>query len=57
MWTHARLQVVRKVQHYRKATIAKMPNLRYLDDSPVFPKDRRLAEAFLRGGLEVRRLP
>ena len=44
--------VVRKIPHYRKMTISRMPHLNYLDDSPVFAKDRRLAEAFARGGLE-----
>ena len=32
-----------------------MENLNYLDDSPVFPKDRRLAVAFVTGGLEAER--
>lgn len=32
-----------------------MPELRYLDDSPVFPEDRRYAEAFAEGGLEKER--
>ena len=44
--------VVHKIPHYRKMTISRMPHLNYLDDSPVFAKDRRLAEAFARGGLE-----
>eukprot|EP00854_Cymbomonas_tetramitiformis_P023518 gene23518-28474_t len=48
--------VVRKVSHYRKTFIAKMPSLNYMDDMPVFPKERRLAEAFLRGGLEEEKL-
>ena len=29
-----------------------MDRLNYLDDSPVFPKDRRLAAAWLKGGVE-----
>ncbi|GLC45999.1 hypothetical protein PLESTF_000747100 [Pleodorina starrii] len=36
--------------HYRKTLLARMPALNYLDDSPVFPKDRRLAAAFVVGG-------
>lgn len=37
-------------RHYRKTLLARMPSLNYLDDSPVFPKDRRLAMAFVDGG-------
>lgn len=35
--------------------LASMANLKYLDDSPCFEKDRRLALAFLRGGVAVER--
>lgn len=42
-------------RHYRKHLLAKMPQLNYLDESPCFPKDRRLAEAFLEGGVEAER--
>lgn len=40
---------------YRKRLLAGMPNLNYLDESPCFPKDRQLAEAFMAGGLEAER--
>lgn len=42
-------------RHYRKVLLATMPTLNYLDDMPVFPKDRRLAVAFAAGGMEAER--
>ena len=41
--------VVNKVRNYRKRLIAMLPNLKYLDDRPVFENDRRCAEAFVQG--------
>ena len=41
----------KKIRNYRKVMIAKLPNLKYLDDRPVFGEDRRYAEAFKRGGI------
>lgn len=38
-------------RHYRKMMMARMPHLNYLDDSPCFPKDRRMAVAFMEGGV------
>ncbi|KAL7056532.1 hypothetical protein AAHC03_021072 [Spirometra sp. Aus1] len=43
---------VRKVKNYRKNFINQCAQLTYLDDRPVFAKDRACAEAFYRGGLE-----
>ena len=43
------------IPSYRKTVIAKLPNLKYLDDRPVFVEDRRHAEAWYRGGIEEER--
>lgn len=43
------------IKNYRKTIVAKISNLKYLDDRPVFPEDRRHAEAFARGGIEEER--
>jgi dynein assembly factor 1 len=40
---------------YRKAMIVKIKDLLYLDDRPVFPEDRRRAEAYMRGGWDEER--
>lgn len=45
----------KKIPNYRKGITAYCKNLKYLDDRPVFPEDRRAAEAFNRGGLEEER--
>ena len=44
--------VVSEVPSYRKTLVSGMTRLNYLDDSPVFPEDKRLAAAWLRGGVE-----
>lgn len=44
-----------KIPGYRKTIIAKIKSLTYLDDRPVFPEDRRHAEAYHRGGIEAER--
>ncbi len=38
---------------YRKTVVAGIPGLHHLDDMPVTAKERRLAGAFMQGGLEV----
>ena len=46
---------VGETKSYRKTVVSRMRALNYLDDAPVFPKDRRLAEAWARGGVEEER--
>eukprot|EP00388_Colpodella_angusta_P016460 GDKJ01040753.1.p1 GENE.GDKJ01040753.1~~GDKJ01040753.1.p1 ORF type:complete len:305 (+),score=73.02 GDKJ01040753.1:37-951(+) len=48
--------VCKKIPNYRKNLIASIPSLKYLDDRPVFPDERRCAEAFIfKGGFEAER--
>lgn len=42
--------VVEKFQPYRKTIVSKIKTLTYLDDRPVFADERRLADAWARGG-------
>lgn len=44
--------VVSEVPSYRKTLVVGFESLNYLDDMPVFPRDRRLANAWARGGIE-----
>lgn len=55
-------EVCKKIEHYRKTIIHRLPNLKYLDDRPVFEDERRYCEvininkkAFARGGIEEER--
>lgn len=45
----------KKVSHYRKTLISKIPTLKYIDDKPVFDDEKRFADAWARGGLEEER--
>ncbi|KAF5284151.1 hypothetical protein FQR65_LT00151 [Abscondita terminalis] len=43
--------VIRKIPAYRKTLTLACTQLKYLDDRPVFPRDRACAEAWKRGGI------
>merc|ERR1712060_886991 len=45
----------KKIPNYRKNITVCCEHLTYLDDRPVFPDDRRAADAFNRGGIEEER--
>ncbi|XP_071795783.1 uncharacterized protein [Asterias amurensis] len=45
--------VVKKIKNYRKTLILRLRNLTYLDDRPVFPRERACTEAWLQGGREA----
>jgi dynein assembly factor 1 len=42
--------IVNKIRFYRKNLIAKLAKLTYIDDRPVFPAERRCAEAWFAAG-------
>ncbi|XP_054434976.1 dynein axonemal assembly factor 1 [Pteronotus mesoamericanus] len=42
--------VIRNIPNYRRTVTVRLKPLTFLDDRPVFPKDRACAEAWARGG-------
>ncbi|XP_048371117.1 dynein axonemal assembly factor 1 [Sphaerodactylus townsendi] len=46
-------EVIKKIANYRRTLTIRLKHLTYLDDRPVFPRDRACAEAWGKGGREA----
>ncbi|XP_070809205.1 dynein axonemal assembly factor 1 [Pituophis catenifer annectens] len=46
-------EVIKKITNYRRTLTIRLKQLTYLDDRPVFPKERACAEAWAAGGREA----
>jgi len=42
--------LIETMSFYRKRALVKVPHLTFLDDRPIFPNEKRLSEAWVRGG-------
>lgn len=48
-------EFTKKITHYRKSVISRIPSLKYIDDRPIFEDELRYSQAWARGGLEEER--
>eukprot|EP00759_Apiculatamorpha_spiralis_P016194 PhF_6_TR22529/c4_g1_i1/m.31986 len=49
-------EIVKSIRNYRRKMVSRIPALQYLDERPVFPEERRCAEAWATGGDEAEKL-